>query len=50
MQGGYTKFMLEQIRNSQEDDQTDRNRQVNNTASIQKLQCTHVQITPIYAL
>jgi hypothetical protein len=38
MQGGYTKFMLEQIRNSQEDDQTDRNRQVNNTASIQKLQ------------
>ena len=28
MQGGYTELMLEQIRNSQEDDQTDMNRQV----------------------
>jgi len=28
MQGAYTELMLEQIRNSQEDDQTDMNRHV----------------------
>jgi len=43
MQGGYTELMMEQIRNSQEDDQTDWNTQVKfyNT-STQKLQFRHM--------
>ena len=43
MQGGYTELMMEQIRNSQEDNQTDWNKQVKfyNT-STQKLQFGHM--------
>ena len=48
MLGGYTELILEQMMNSQVDNQTDRNTQVKfiNT-SIQKLQFRHTQITHI---
>ena len=51
MQGGYTELILEQMMNSQVDNQTDRNTQVKfiNT-SIQKLQFRHMQITHICAM
>ena len=36
MQGGYTELMKEQIRNSQKDNQTDRNTQVKFKISVYK--------------
>ena len=50
MLGGYTKLMLEQIKNSQEDNQIDRNRQVKFILQVYKNYNAHMEITPIYAM